>query len=48
MSTNGEIIISSIVIDYTPTMVYKLDVETSDIFIANGIITHNRKPAIPE
>lgn len=26
------------------TIVYRLDVENTDLFIANGIITHNRKP----
>lgn len=28
------------------SIVYQLDVENTDLFIANGIITHNRKPGI--
>jgi len=43
MSTDGEIAITSNVVDNTPTVVYKLNVETNDTFIANGIITHNLK-----
>ena len=43
MSTTGEITITSIVVDNTSTVVYKLDVETNDTFIANGIVTHNAK-----
>ena len=43
MSTTGEITITSIVVDNTSTVVYKLDVETNDTFIANGIVTHNLK-----
>ena len=45
MSTTGEITITSIVVDNTSTVVYKLDVETNDTFIANGIVTHNAKDA---
>ncbi len=44
MSVSGEIVISSIAIINESTTVYKLDVETNDTFIANGIITHNAKP----
>ena len=43
MSVSGEIVISSIAIINESTTVYKLDVETNDTFIANGIITHNVK-----
>ena len=46
MSTTGEITITSIVVDNTSTVVYKLDVETNDTFIANGIVTHNLKEFI--
>ena len=46
MSTTGEITITSIVVDNTSTVVYKLDVETNDTFIANGIVTHNAKEII--
>lgn len=42
---NGnEIEITSITESTGTFNVYKLDVETNDIFIANGIITHNLKP----
>ena len=46
MSTTGEITITSIVVDNTSTVVYKLDVETNDTFIANGIVTHNAKDVV--
>ena len=46
MSTTGEITITSIVVDNTSTVVYKLDVETNGTFIANGIVTHNLKKEV--
>ena len=45
MSINGEVEITSIEIG-GPATVYKLDVETNDTYIANGIVTHNLKDAI--
>jgi len=44
MSVNGEVEITSIEIG-GPATVYKLDVETNDTYIANGIVTHNLKDA---
>ena len=45
MSINGEVEITSIEIG-GPATVYKLDVETNDTYIANGIVTHNTKDVI--
>ena len=45
--TDGEILVTSVTEDTTNTYaVYKLDVEPNDIFFANGILTHNRKPEL--
>ena len=45
--TDGEILVTSVTSDTTNTYaVYKLDVEPNDIFFANGILTHNRKPEL--
>jgi hypothetical protein len=44
VNQNGsEQIINSIVKNSGSFKVYKLDVESNDVYIANGIITHNRK-----
>ena len=41
--TGSEIVITSMVEMIGTYTVYKLDIETNDIFVANGIITHNGK-----
>jgi hypothetical protein len=47
INQNGsEQIINSIVKNTGSFKVYKLDVESNDIYIANGVITHNRKEDI--
>jgi hypothetical protein len=43
-----EIEIASIVETKGNYIVYKLDVEENDLFIANGILTHNLKQALQE
>ena len=43
--TGSEIVITSMVEMTGTYTVYKLDIETNDIFVANGIITHNAKIA---
>jgi hypothetical protein len=48
MTVTGEVEITSIEIDETPTTVYKLDVEPNDTYIANGVVTHNLKEVIIE
>jgi len=45
MSVNGEVEITSIEIG-GPATVYKLDVETNDTYIANGVVTHNLKEEV--
>jgi len=45
MTVTGEVEITSIEIG-GPATVYKLDVETNDTYIANGVVTHNLKEAI--
>ena len=45
MTVTGEVEITSIEIG-GPATVYKLDVETNDTYIANGVVTHNLKDAI--
>lgn len=41
---NQEVEIVSIIENLEKSIVYQLDVENTDLYIANGIITHNRKP----
>ena len=41
---NGDLIeITSIVQETRPVTIYKLNVETDDVYYANGILTHNYK-----
>ena len=43
--TDGEVLVTSVTEDATNVYsVYKLDIEPNDIFFANGILTHNKKP----
>jgi intein/homing endonuclease len=43
--TDGEVLVTSVTSDTTNVYsVYKLDIEPNDIFFANGILTHNKKP----
>ena len=47
--TDGEILVTSVTEDVTNTYaVYKLDIEPNDVFFANGILTHNKKPGLCE
>jgi intein/homing endonuclease len=41
--TGKEIIINNIIVMSGQFIVYKLDVEENDLYIANGILTHNLK-----
>ena len=45
--TDGEVLVTSVTEDATNVYsVYKLDIEPNDIFFANGILTHNKKPGL--
>ena len=46
MTISGELLVDSIYVDNNTTTVYKLDVESNDTYIANGVVTHNLKDVI--